>query len=318
MSVSFFKGQQLGRADLNLFITNANNTPTNAAIIYYTIYDFTTGAEVLVGPLERKPTNPSIGEYYASLIIPLDANIGTYRVRWTFQEFVGAQMQQVVMEFAVIDKGGVRDDNDRRHYRSEIMDDLVRRLRTLTRDGNPDRNYHFRPPTHERTIEQFSRVFGFIWEDDEFEEFIVRALDDVVAYPPRTPFHTVEQMVQMRREWTTLLLTGAMAKALHALRINWVADEFGYSIGGVTLDLDKASKYESAYNGTVEMWDKQIEKAKATVNYIAGLQQPKYNTGIRSAFGPFVGRGVLSPRKFVSFVCPMLLFLHHFLEFIHS
>ncbi len=302
---SFFKGQQLGRNDLNIYLVNANNTPSNAATISYAIYDYTTGQGVLVGPAQRTPVNPSIGEYYASIIIPLDANIGNYRIKWTMQEVVGGQTQQSVMVFSVIDKTGGGDrfgpgfgpDG----HESPVMRDLSRRLRTLLRDNNPDRNYHFRPPTHERTVQQYSKVFGYIWETEELYEYLERALDMIISYPPRTPFPNVEAMHQQKREWTTLLITGAMLHALQALRINWVADEFEYSIGGVTLNLDKASKYEAAYTAQSEQFDKQLEKAKATVNFVLGLQQPKYGTGIRSAFGPYVGRGVLSPRKFMGF-----------------
>lgn len=307
MGVAFFKGQQLGRHDLNLFLTNANNTPTNAATIYYSLYDYTTGMGVLVGPQQRKPVNPSIGEYYVSVVIPLDANLGNYRIKWTFQEVVGGQTQQVVQEFSVVDKttglggGGDGGHHDHRDGRGHIMRELTERLRRLLRDNNPDRNYHFMPPTHERTIQQFSKVFGYIWENEDLHEFIERSLDMIISTPPRTPFANVENMVQMKKEWTTLLLTGAKLHALQALRINWVADEFEYSIGGVSLNLDKASKYEAAYNAESEQFEKQLERAKATVNYILGLQQPKYGTGIRSAFGPYVGRGVLSPRKFMGF-----------------
>ena len=74
-----------------------------------------------------------------------------------------------------------------------------------------------------------------------------------------------------------------------------------YSIGGVNLDLDKASKYESAYQSASDSWDKQLEKAKATVNHTAGLQQPRYGMGIRSSFGPSLGNGVLTPGKFTGF-----------------
>lgn len=165
--------------------------------------------------------------------------------------------------------------------------------------NSPDRNYHFRPPAHEDTVKQFNRVFGFIWQDEELGEYIDRALNEIIAKPPRTPFANVDTMVAYRREWTTLLLTGAMWWALHALQINWVADEFDYSIGGVSLNLEKSAKYESAAQATAEQFEKQLENAKATVNFIKGLQQPKYGTGIRSAFGPYAGRGVLSPRKFV-------------------
>jgi hypothetical protein len=292
---SFYRGQQLGRGELNIFLTSANGNPTNAAEITYALYDFTTGQEVLLGPPRRTPVNPSPGEYFASVIIPLDANLGSYRIRWTFREIVGGQIQQALMAFDVIDKV-VGEPNT---VFTPNESDLIRRLRILLRDNNPDRNYHFRPPAHEETIRQFNRVFGYIWEDGELQEYLYRSLDDIISSPPRTPFASVDQMTQMRPEWRSLLLVGAERFALHALRVNWIADEFDYSIGGVSLNLDKASKYEGAYQAVVDQFDKNLEKAKQTVNFVKGLQQPKYGTGIRSAFGPYAGRGVLSPRKFV-------------------
>lgn len=306
MSVTFFRGQQLGRNDLNIFLETTAGRAVNAAEISYALFDFTTGQEVLVGTPQRTAANPSVGEYFASIIVPLDANLGTYRIRWTFRQIVGGTIEQVVQEFAVVDKanlstasasmitGGALNPSI-----SEL--DLMARLRILLRDNNPDRNYHFRPPTHEETVQQFSRVFGYIWEDIELQEYLERSLDTIIASPPRTPFSNVEQMVQSRPEWRTLLLTGAMGFALRALQYNWIADEFSYSIGGVSLDVEKSSKYESAASAASEQFDKELEKAKATINVVRGLQQPKFGTGIRSAFGPYVGRGVLSPRKFVGF-----------------
>lgn len=167
--------------------------------------------------------------------------------------------------------------------------------------NSPDRNYHFRPPAHETTIGQFNRVFGFIWEDEELQEYIQRALDRISAAPPRTYFATCDQLVQNRPEWRTLLLNGAMMDALFALMVNWISDEFDYSIGGVSLTIERSSKYESAYNAMKDSFESQLERAKQTVKYIKGLQQPKYGIGIRSAFGPYTGRGSLTPRKFVGF-----------------
>ena len=80
---------------------------------------------------------------------------------------------------------------------------------------------------------------------------------------------------------------------------NGVVAHNSYSIGGVSLDLDKSSKYEAAAQSAHDQFDKQLEKSKQTVNVTRGLQQPRYGTGIRSSFGPYAGRGVLSPRKFV-------------------
>lgn len=165
--------------------------------------------------------------------------------------------------------------------------------------NSPDRNYKFRPPAHEETVDQFSKVFGYIWESEELAQFIDFALDMVIAAPPRTPFNHVDHLMQQRPEWRTLLLMGAQVHAIGALQANWIADEFDYSIGGVSLNLDKSSKYESLKQGAADQFDKQLERAKATVKYIKGLQQPKYGAGIRSSFGPYVGRGVLAPSKFL-------------------
>jgi hypothetical protein len=167
--------------------------------------------------------------------------------------------------------------------------------------NSPDRNYHFRPPAHEETVNQYSRVFGYIWEDAELKEFLERALDAVIAAPPRTPFTNISELGRWRPEWRTLLLTGAANYALLALMINWIAEEFDYSIGGVSLNLDKSSKYEAAANNYKDLFESQLERAKQTIKIVKGLQQPRFGIGIRSSFGPYAGRGVLTPQKFVGF-----------------
>jgi hypothetical protein len=132
VAVSFFRGQQLGKGDLNIFLDGSNGTPVNAAEISYALFDFTTGREALLGPPRRQPANPSVGEYYASVIIPLDANLGNYRVRWTFRELVGGPVQQVLQEFVVANKSVVFPTGPEF---SEIERDCIRRLRILLRDN---------------------------------------------------------------------------------------------------------------------------------------------------------------------------------------
>lgn len=295
MSVAFFKGQQLGPDDLVIYLENSSGTPTNAAEIYYALYDFTTGSEALLGAPRRSPANPEMGKYYASVIIPLDANIGVYRVRWTFRETVGGPVHEVVQQFEVIDKSVLSPGLD------GCETELVGKLRTMLRDNNPDRNYHFRPPSHEETVNQFNRVFGYVWEDAELQQFLEISLGAIIASPPRTPFSSICSLCQSRPEWKTLLLTGAAVYALLALMSNWIAEEFDYSIGGISLNLDKSSKYEALANNYKDLFENQLEKAKATVKIIKGLQQPRFGVGIRSSFGPYAGRGVLTPQKFVGF-----------------
>ncbi len=461
MTTLFLRGQQLGREDLNIYLTNTAGNPSNAAEISYALYDFTTGREVLVGRPVMVPENPSVGEYYASVVIPLDANIGDYRIRWTFKELVGGPTQEVLQEFTIND----RDAKVPTLYTGQTQA-LITSLRTNLRDWNPDKHYKFRPPTHEGTVEQYSRVFGFIWEDLELAEYLERATDMVIAAPPRTPFMGLEGLMRDRPEWKTLIIQGAMYWALQALQINWISEEFSlkgdtivrvqlpdgtdvdltiaelfeacygepmdklqavraafragalkvqavdpasgavsyrivsdvlkhnteskssvlttlvdgrsvvttvdhsifrwvasgspivpvqagellpgdfiavvegselvgvavasvlllppeavtydlsvpgpenfvlangilahnsYSIGGVSLDLERSSKYSDAKQSAKDTFNEMLEKAKATVKVIRGLQQPKWNAGLRSSFGPATRDSVLTPAKF--------------------
>lgn len=132
MSVIFYRGQQLGREDLHIYFSGANGTPKNAAEITYALYDFTTGQEVLLGPPNRVPQNPAVGEYFASIVVPLDANLGNYRIRWTFKEYIGAPQQQVVQEFAIQDRA---NPSPLTTTYTTAETDLIRRLRILTRDN---------------------------------------------------------------------------------------------------------------------------------------------------------------------------------------
>jgi hypothetical protein len=164
----------------------------------------------------------------------------------------------------------------------------------------PDKHYHFRPPEHEGSIGRYNRVFGQIWEDAELLEYVERALDWFNMFPPLTnTIDTVDKLVNTMPTWRTAILWGAIAHACFALAINWVADEFDYSIGGVSLTIEKSSKYESLKQNAESMFDKGTEAKARTVHFIRGLQQPRFGMGVRSAFGPFTGRGVLSPRNFV-------------------
>ncbi len=295
-AVLIYRGQQLGRSDLNIFLVNNAGHPTNVYEISYAIYDFTTGYEVLVGSPSRKPQNPSVGEYFASLVIPLDANVGDYRIRWSVRQTENSALQTMVMQFTIQD----RMISCPTLYSAQETD-LLRRLRILLRDANPDRNYRFQPPTHEETVRQYNKVFGYIWEDMELLEFLVNSLNMIIAAPPRTPFQSLDDLMVNRREWSTILLTGAMTYAIGALELNWVAEEYQYTIGGVGLDIQKSVKYQAAKRDAQEQFDKQLEKAKATVKFIKGIQQPKYGIGIRSSFGPFSSRSQLTPRKFLSY-----------------
>jgi hypothetical protein len=86
---------------------------------------------------------------------------------------------------------------------------------------------------------------------------------------------------------------------MFAISANWIADEFDYSIGGISLSIERSSKYQGLKDNAESQFSKSTEAKLMTVKVIRGLQQPKFGFGVRSSFGPNVGRGVLSPRSFV-------------------
>lgn len=296
MAVAFQPGMVLSRGDLEIYTTNSGGYASNCYEITYGIYYVDpSSTEVLIGDSARTPVNPTVGEYYASIMIPPSATVGTYRIRWTFREFAGAPQAQVVMEFAVVSTSTVISSP----YNAQEQA-MIQSLRILLRDNNPGRNYSFRPPEYEGNIGQYNQVFGQVWEDAELFEYLQRGLDWCNMLPPRTDgLNTLHKLVQEKPSWRTAVLWAAITHACFALASCWTVNEFNYSIGGVSLDLEKSSKYESLKQNAEGQLDKFAEAKLTTVRYTRGLQQPKYGIGVRSAFGSQTGKGVLSPRNFL-------------------
>ena len=73
-----------------------------------------------------------------------------------------------------------------------------------------------------------------------------------------------------------------------------------YSVSGVSLDIDKSSKYESLKNNYIQEYDKIRDLAKSSIKIIKGLQQPRFGIGISSALGPYSRPGVQSRRNYIS------------------
>ncbi len=133
MSVVFKQGQEIGRGDLDLFLSNPAGNAQNAFSITYAIYFVDPGSneEVLIGPSNRVPVNPAVGEYYASLAVPGAATPGNYRVRWTFQENVTTPQQQVVQEFGVVSENTTTEGS---HF-TNCETEMIRKFRIMLRDN---------------------------------------------------------------------------------------------------------------------------------------------------------------------------------------
>lgn len=80
---------------------------------------------------------------------------------------------------------------------------------------------------------------------------------------------------------------------------NGILAHNSYSIGGVSLDLNKSSMYESLKSGIEAEFSRQLAEHKKGVLYIKGLSQHKYGMGLSSALGPFSGSGLQNRRNFL-------------------
>ena len=225
MAVVFKRNQILGRGDLDIFLTNSAGNVSNAAEITYALYFVDVGppeTDVLIGDPARLPENPSVGEYYASVRIPTTATFGRYRIRWTLKELVNSPAQTVVQEFEVVSDSTVLGTS-----MTEGQKSMVWKLRMLVRDTKPDKFYHFRPPENESHINNYNRVFGQVWEDEEMLEYLERSLDWWNMQPPETEdISSLDQLIAQKPAWRTPILQGAIQFAAMALQANWIVDEF--------------------------------------------------------------------------------------------
>ena len=294
MSVAFRRGSTTGANDLTITVRDNLGNLMDPYRVEYAVYDFTTGLEVLMGSPVNGPVRISLGNYYAPVMIPADSNIGSWRVRWTIQETALDPVYQSVEEFAVVGDSMIPS------FTGNVnTDELIQSLRIVLRDNNPDRNLRFAPPASEKFIQGLTQVFGFLWEDEELYEYLLLAVDDFNGRPPTTGIDLNDIMTSATR-WRSTILTRAAFWACQAMALNWIANEFSYSISGVSLDIEKSSKYQSMQESLDATFDKMVEQNKLSIKIIKGLRQQRYGTGIQSALGPLSRPGVQSRRNMIS------------------
>ena len=290
--VAYYPGQILGPQELYINLLNENNNPFEPSEVNYAIFDRSTGLDVLTGSPAAMPTKIAIGRYYANFQVPETASEGDWIIRWRIVDTDDAAERFVVQEFAVVNPTTTVNS-----LYNEQEREMIRRLRFLLRDNNPDRNYRFVPPDNERVIQNFTETFGFIWTDEELYEYLILAVDAVNNYPPIESWSLTTLASNLR----TLVTVKAASMALSALAINWIHDEFDYSIGGVSLNIDKASKYQGMSEKFEQEYQTALERYKDFgIKIVLGIQQPKFGIGIASALGPFSSVGVQNRRNFIA------------------
>jgi len=266
MSVAFKPGQVLTEDDLKIAIRDNVGTLVDPSYIRYSLFDFTTGIEVLIGSPDRVPATTGTGLYHVVATIPLDANIGDWLVRWNFRETPTSPLVQVVQEFNIV-------STETAIVITDLLaeDILLHRLRILLRDNNPDRNYRFRPPSTEKFLQAQTQVFGYIWEEEELYEYLLMAVDDFNTTPPVTGI----TLNEMPDRWRTTILLRAASFACFAVAMNWIADEFSFCKDELVTVRDKTGekftlKIEELFDIVYEDLMLKVEK-NAEIEFKEGM-----------------------------------------------
>jgi len=289
--VVYYPGQTLTEKDLYIIVRNHLGNQADPYDISYEVYQRIQGMNILISPQNQTPLRLGVGHYYANYIIPSDSLAGDYYIKWTFLESPDSTENYATQEFAVVDGGVIIESPF-----NDTEKGLIRKLRFILRDNNPDRNYHFMPPAQEEVIQGFTQKFGYVWEDEELFEYVDFAISDLNNRPPRENW----EIGSLPHRLWSIVLTQAAATALRALAINWAHEEWGGDISGVGLNIEKSSKYITLKENFEASYASQVDQHKEYgVRYIVGVRQPRYQVGVTSALGPYSRMGVQNRRNYI-------------------
>lgn len=301
MANAFNRAQQLTWKDLNITLTNSAGQFVDAYSITYVILANVCGRDQVIGSLSNDPVHRTTGFYFANWKVPDDAPITMYKIVWQFQHNEGDDVMTHIEPFSVVDS--VLAVTGIVNTLCENAQKLILRLRRVLRDNNPDRNYRFAPPSSENQIQSFSEVFGFIFEDEELLEYLDMSIEAINQSPPLENY----DICNLPRNLGYLATTGAAAYALSARGINWIVDQFSYSIGGISLDLTgRSDQYGAGFSGGAssgmqDAFKEGLENHKNSIKLMRGLQQRRFGVGISAHLGPHNKSGIVSPRNYASF-----------------
>jgi hypothetical protein len=243
----------------------------------------------LVGQPNQVPKRASQGAYFAPLTVPTTWS-GVFRLVWYLQQYPTSSVDQVFEDFVVqsvnpLDSAFEAPSmlvgktlsiasalNDPAIYAKAI-----KYVRHLLRDDNPDRNYHFRPPTPGRVVAGFTTRVGYIWMDEDILLNLDISISKLNTWNPMN--YTAWTLDSIPMDWGKAAAIGAASLCLLGESARWTADEFSYSLNGVSLDISKSSMYQSlgqTYDQQFTTWAPLIT---ANRPFSAGLRQQRWLLG---------------------------------------
>ena len=243
-------GKQLGHGDLSILVRDGQGKMVDPTRISYDIFIVNErGEESLVTPPQSVPTRASHGSYYVPISIPTVWQ-GHFKLVWHLQQYDNSPTNQVFEDFRVEHVEPARSDFEApsalispKQVVDKFTASIIMMVRELLSDTNPDRNYHFRPPTPGKVVAGYTDRVGYIWTDETIIRMVKNNISRANTWNPRTLYSfTLETLTD---DWANFVAMGAAASCLSNEGARWAADEFSYSLNGVSIDLPKTQFYQS-------------------------------------------------------------------------
>ncbi len=253
-------------------------------VISYDIFQVNEkGEEALVTPPQSVPKRASHGSYWVDITVPT-AWHGLFKLVWHLQQYQDSPQNQVFEEFRVETVEPARSDFEApsalvapKQVVDKYTASIIMMVRELLKDTNPDRNYNFRPPTPGRVVAGYTDRVGYIWPDETIIRMVKNNISRANTWNPSTYYSfTLETLTD---DWANFVALGAAASCLSNEGARWAADEFSYSLNGVSIDLPKTQLYQGLGQSYRAEWDEWAPRITAIRPVSVGLRQQRWVLG---------------------------------------
>ena len=308
--ITLTQGQTLSPGNLSILVRDQSSSLIDPAQIAYSIFQLSsqvpvkvrgayeydlfqpnnmqevtlqTEGAVLVGQPRTTPARSSQGAYWANLTIPTIWN-GVFRIVWYLIQYQGQPESQVFEDFIVQTVDPTSNSFEapssiiapkpetKSKYAPAIM-----YVRELISDENPDRNYHFRPPTPGKVVAGYTTRVGYIWTDSTVLRMLDISISKLNTWNIKNYYGW--SLDNIPADWGRCAAIGAAASCLLKEGARWAADEFGYSLNGVSLDINKSNLYQSLGTTYQQEFNEWATLITANRPYSAGLRQNRWLLG---------------------------------------
>ena len=275
------QGKTLGAGDLGLNIRGLNGGLTDPYSISYSIFSVgTDGLRTLVSAPNMSPTRNATGVYYIGGNIPTTWE-GRYDLIWTLRQTNTDAPRNITEEFEVVRIDPATSSFEapsvlvsKRPGLNPTLVDGIMKVREILSDENPDRNYHFRPPTPGIAVANFNLRVGFIWTDSTIIRMLQTATSIVNTANPMNLYSYTYETAPV--DWRNIINIGAAGLCLTKEAARWAAEGMEYSLNGVSLSLNKAGEYQSLSTDLSTQFNAIIPNLTANRPVSSGLRQQRW------------------------------------------